>query len=63
MNEQLIENAAEPQHETQELPRILARRMARELTLEELDQVSGGMAKAGGYTATSCCCDCDACDA
>lgn len=57
-DDQLIattEEAAQP-------PRILARRMARELTIDELDDVSGGMRSAGGYTATSVCCDCDACD-
>ena len=60
MNEQRLDDAAKPQPQPQPEQRILARRMARELTPQELEQVSGGMR--GGYTATSLCNDCDACD-
>ena len=61
MNEQRVDEDVKPQSQAQPPQRILARRMARELTMQELDQVSGGMMRAG-YTATSVCCDCDACD-
>lgn len=57
-NEEMIVAPAQQQQP----PRILARQMARELTTEELEQVSGGRMSRGGYTATSVCCDCDACD-
>lgn len=60
MNEQRLDNAGKPQEHTQPEQRILARRTARELTAQELEQVSGAMR--AGYTATSLCCDCDACD-
>lgn len=64
MNEQRTVDAVESkQQPSSQPPRILARRMARELTAEELEQISGGMRSNGGYTATSMCCDCDACDA
>lgn len=61
MNEQRLDDAGKPQEPTQPEQRILARRTARELTAQELEQVSGAMAR-GGYTATSLCNDCDACD-
>lgn len=66
MNEQRLADAAQApptQPLSQPPQRILARRMARELTTQELEQVSGGRMSAGhGHTATSVCCDCDACD-
>ena len=60
MNEQRFDEAGKPQPQQQPEQRILARRTARELTTQELEQVSGAMR--GGYTATSLCNDCDACD-
>jgi len=62
MNEQRLDDAGKPQEQAQPEQRILARRTARELTAQELEQVSGAMASRGGYTATSLCSDCDACD-
>lgn len=61
MNEQRFDDTSKLQPQTQPEQRILARRTARELTPQELEQVSGAMAR-GGYTATSLCNDCDACD-
>ncbi len=58
MDDMTHDEAAPQQQQPQ---RILARAVARELTLDELDEVSGGLM--AGYTATSCNCDCDACDA
>ncbi|HEV8691542.1 MAG TPA: hypothetical protein VGQ91_14675 [Ideonella sp.] len=60
MTEQRLDDATQPQPQQQLEQRILARQTARELTAQELDQVSGAMR--GGYTATSLCNDCDACD-
>ena len=60
MIEQRLDDATKPQAQPQQEQRILARQTARELTTQELEQVSGAMR--GGYTATSLCNDCDACD-
>jgi hypothetical protein len=52
----------EQTHEACEENRILARKVARELTIEEIDQVSGGMAiRTAGTSFSGPCCHADDC--
>ncbi|HTW29022.1 MAG TPA: hypothetical protein VME92_17985 [Acetobacteraceae bacterium] len=44
---------------TEDSNRVLHRLVAREMTAEEIDQISGGLRAAG---TTSCSCGCDDCD-
>ena len=55
-----IEKTSIAAHEEQN-DRILARKLARELTAEELAEVAGGMRSLGGTSYSGPCCCADEC--
>lgn len=56
-----MNDAKKTQEGQQHTERILARQVARELTEQEIDQVSGGMMKRAGTSFSGPCCCADDC--